>query len=379
MTDTIAPTIKTSRLLLWLPLIIGAIGALLLLEYMRETVVFRVENAAFGRETSRFMATGEGQNQCADASDSAKCIGVWHKAGDPPAVIWFGNSQLEGINRFKPGDLNAPELLHRALGARGKYVVTYSQPNANLTEEAIIWAAIQPVYRPRLLILPVCYDDIRELGVRDTVGDMLDDPKVSARLKRAPYWAQIASAVGEAMKQNAPLKAETHLSLQNRTEAAATGFLSHHWSLWSDRANMRGILGFAVHGLRNEVLGIHSTSKRPVDPSVLVNRLTLLDGMIAEARADGAQVLLYAPPYRQDIDGPYLVDDYHVFKAQLAAIAKKHGATFVDIDPIVPGPEWATVTDDVFGFQEPDFMHFTAAGHQRLAAHIDGAARRMGY
>ncbi|MEN2785440.1 hypothetical protein ACFOKI_12520 [Sphingomonas qilianensis] len=340
-------------------------------------MLIKLAEPGFGAETANFRQTGT-RTQCADASDSAYCLASWRKAGAPPAVLWFGNSQLTGINRYGPGDLNAPELLRRTLAQRGHYLVTYSQPNADLTEQTIVWNATAPAYRPKLLILPICYDDIRELGVRDTVADFVDRPAVMARLRAQSYWPLIAGAVQQSAKAGAP-PATGHASIQTTVDAAATRFLRDHWALWRDRDALRGALGFVTHILRNELLGIHSTSKRPVDTSIYADRLALLDGLVADARAHGTDVLLYVPPYRQDIDGPYPMAQYRGFKRDLQQLAMRHGAGFADLDPIVPGPEWATVTDAVFGFKEPDFMHFTAAGHRRLAADVDRATRRLGY
>lgn len=363
----------------WLPLVIGIMLAFAILEYQRTHLLVRLGELAYGRDTSHFQPDGAA-TQCADASDSDKCLTSWRAAGSPAnTVIWFGNSQLAAINRFQPGQINAPEIVRRALAARGYYLMSYSQPNANLTEEAIIWAAIGPVYRPRLVILPICYDDIRELGVRDTVADFLIRPGVMARLRASPYWPLIKKSVNDSLKQEAPAAADRYQSLQTRSEAALTSALEAHWPLWRKRSQLRGTLGFAIHAMRNQLLGIHSTSKRPVDAAVYEGRMALLDGMIAQMRAEGSDVLLYVPPYRYDIDGPYPMDQYRAFKGDLAALAARHGAGFADIDPIVPGREWATVTDDLFGFQEPDFMHFTASGHERLGAAIEAAARRMGY
>ncbi|WP_152616515.1 SGNH/GDSL hydrolase family protein [Sphingomonas sp. ERG5] len=382
MIDPIAPSPiappPKARLKAWLPLLVGALLALSFLEYARTHILIRLAYAGFGAETSGFAQRRQ-ITQCSDAIDSDRCVATWSKAGKPPVVLWFGNSQLSGINRYRPGDVNAPELLRRALAERGKYLVTYSQPNANLTEEAIVWNAVAPIYRPKLLILPVCYDDIRELGVRETVGDFIERPGVTARLESQRYWPLIAGPMQESLKASSPQVAKGHQSLQTRVEHEATGFLAGHWPLWRAKPSLRGTLGFAVHTLRNKVLGIHSTSKRPVDANVYRDRMELLDGMVADARAQGVDVLLYVPPYRQDIDGPYPMAQYRAFKTELEALAKRHGAGFADIDPIVPGPEWATVTDELFGFKEADFMHFTAAGHKHFAAGIDQAARRMGY
>ncbi len=376
--ESTVPAQPRVRWLAWLPLIAGALLAVMILDALNTHFVVRLLEEPTGMDTAYARYSRGPKTQCTDNSNSQKCIADWRKAGSPQSALWFGNSQLHTINRQRPGDINAPEFVRRRLAERGYYLVTYSQPNANLTEQTLIWNAIGPVYKPRLVILAVCYDDIRELGVRDTVGAMMKDRTVAARVQSQPYWPLMAKPL---MTFNAPAKPEAKkdVSLQAYVEKQLTESLAENWPLWKARQGLRGALGYAIHVTRNSVLGIHSTSKRPVNPGVYRDRLRLLEGMVQDMQAQGTSVLLYAPPYRQDIDGPYPMADYRAFKRDLAALAARYGATFLDIDPIVPGPEWGTVPELLFGLKEPDFMHFNAVGHARLGEAIDKETRRMGY
>jgi hypothetical protein len=375
MTEAIAeptgapPASRLRALLPWLPLILGTVLALSYLEWARRNVLILLDRAAFGRDTAVYAGGKRDRSdrtQCEGAHDSQRCINSWIRAGRPPVVLWFGNSQLMGINRARPEDVNAPGLLRAALQPRGYRAITYAQPNANLSEQEIQFDALAPVYKPKVFVLPVCYDDIRELQIRDEIAAFRPgfDPKAPA---------------DKAEKPAEPGKVATSQTVQARVEDAVTRKLDEAWPLWSARQGLRGTTGFAIHALRNQLLGIHSYSKRPVDPGLYRERMALLDRLVGRARAQGIEVLLYVPPYRQDLDGPYIAADYDRFRADMKAIAARHGARFADLTPIVPGPEWATVTDDLFGFQEPDFMHFTATGHKRLVAAIDEQLRAMGH
>lgn len=339
------------------------------------------DNLAFGTETQSILGTVDGRvAHCLGADDSAYCVAEWRKAGEPDTILWMGNSQLPAINRMAPGDENAPQLLFRALEPRGKWLVTYSEPNANLSEQALVYEAISPIYDPKLVILPVCYDDIREQGIRDIVLDFTADATVRRRIesaKTAPFILPYMTRT-DADASN-PDAAAADPTPQSRVEAAVTRFLDQHWGLWAQRPMLRGNLGGATHLLRNKILGIHSTTKRAVSPVLYAERMALLDVWLTEMRRDGRDVLLYIPPYRRDIDGPYVEADYQAFRRDLQQMAAKHGAHFADLEPVVPGAEWATVTDTIFGFKEPDFMHFTAEGHQKFAAAIEKSIRAMGY
>lgn len=364
-------------MLYWLPLCLGLLFAYLLLQHARTNWLVKLDEAAYGAETHAFNAGADSsQTQCAAAANSEQCVSAYLSAGSPEAVIWLGNSQLMAINRIKQGDVNAPFLLHQSLTKQGRYLVTYSIPNANLSEHALTIDAIASRYKTRTIILPVVYDDLREQGIRSDVADFAKDPAVAMRLAGAPYWQEIKpllNAKGQEQGQNDSQRTPTQQTVQARAENNVVAFLGKQSALFESRPNLSGMLGFAIHTLRNKALGIHSTTKRKVDPGVYKQRLELLEQIIARIRSQGIHILVYIPPYRRDIDGPYIESDYQQFKMEVARIAKKHDAQLADLESIVPGPEWGTVTDPLFGIKEHDFMHFTADGHKRLAAALDSA------
>jgi len=332
--------------------------------------VIDANELAFGAETSNILGTVDGTvAHCSDIRDHHDCVADWEKAGSPKAILWLGNSQLPAINKMQSGEKNAPQLLFsKQLKSSGRWLVTYSQPNANLTEHALLYQALAPIYKPELVILPVVFDDIREQGIRPDLVDFAD-------FQKSPDLAKAGSVNGYIqpwLAGNKPIDTGvTENSLQERSEETITAALNKHWGLWESRPLLRGTLASAIHLLRNKALGIHSYTKRSVASELYENRMALLDELLSQIRDDGRQVLLYIPPYRDDIDGPYIAEEYDRFRADLQKLAIEHGATFGDFESIVPGEEWATVTDTIFGFQEPDFMHFTAKGHQRFAEAID--------
>ncbi|MCC7394354.1 MAG: hypothetical protein IT553_05825 [Sphingomonadaceae bacterium] len=371
--DQAAPADGPNPKSLWWSLIIGLLLAFGLLEYAAHRWLFALEQAAYGRETSAAAAR---DFVCQGASNHPVCASAYARSGRPPVALWLGNSQLAAINRMRPGDNNAPALLHADLAARGRYLVSYQMPNASLDEHILMVEAVLPTYDPQLVILPVCYDDIRETSIRDDVRAMVDLPGVRAAMAADPLGAEMLH-VASAGTTEAEVSTDDPKSVRPKVESAIVGWLEGHSSLWAKRSSLRGMLGFAVHTLRNKMLGINSQTKRPVPPSLEAERLARLDQFLREMRGRGTRVLLYVPPYRQNVSGPYVSADYARFKARLQALAAANGARYADLDAIVPGPEWGMVTDDLFGFQEYDFMHFTAAGHQRLAAAVDAQLRAM--
>jgi hypothetical protein len=356
-----------------LPLFLGAVLAIMFLDFSLRKIV-DLNNAALGGDTTAVLAEVDGLRvACFDASDTDACENAYKRAGGGPAVLWFGNSQNFAINRYKTGDELAVARVHRWLKGRGTWLISYTQPNANFDEEAVLFEALIHRYDTRLVIFPLFMDKLREQGIRDTVAAFMNDPKTAERVQGSPEWPDLAPLL---VKESVPDKDPT---FQQKVEARVNNLLDRYWPLWRDRSKLRGNVGFVLHQLRNKLFGIHSYTKRPVDSQVYAEKLDVLSKMLQSARDQHVRMLLYIPPYRHDISGPYEDAQYAKFKSDVKALAAKYDADFVDLDNTVPGPLWATVIDTVLGFEEPDFMHFTAEGHRLLAKAIEDRLVDLGF
>ena len=360
----------------WLPLLTLLIGAGIAIWFLSaaQLKIIEVNEAALGGDTTAVLAESDGlQVSCFDASDTKRCEGDYNKAGHMPAILWFGNSQNFAINRYRPGDELAIVRLHKWLKQRGTWLVQYTQPNANLHEQALLFESLHYRYDTRLFILPIFMDKLREQGIRESVAKFMDDAKAAERVRASPSWNALSSLLIKKVERR------SDPTIQERVEEELNEAFGKYWSLWRDRSMLRGNLGFAIHLLRNKMLGIHSYTKRPVDPAVYAEKLGVLETLLESAKTQKIPVLLYIPPYRRDISGPYDDDAYRQFKEDIKALAAKYQAHYADLDDIVPGPLWATVVDTIFGFEEPDFMHFTAEGHRRLAEAIQRCLKNLGF
>lgn len=362
----------------WLPLLLGAVIALTLLQLARTHIFTKLDEAAFGRDTQNVLAQVNGASvSCMYASDSQECVSGYEKSGSPPAILWLGNSQLAAINRYKVGDSTASSILHKKMLERGYYVVTYSEPNANLYEHGVVFSAVEPKFKTRLLILPIFLDKIREQGIRPAVAAFLDDPLARARIEASPLWPIVAPNLAAVKQVNTTAKVDVPFHVSFEAELNAT--LAQFSGLWRDRTTLKGEIYVGLFRLRNKILGINAQTKRKVDAAVYREKMNALASILKDANDRGVRVLLYIPPYRQDIEGPNVAAEYAMLKRDVEVLAKKYKSNFVDIDNIVPGEEWATVVDTVFGTEDYDFVHFTADGHRRHAEALDAVLRQMGF
>ncbi len=361
------------------PFVLGLGIAIAGLEYVRTHVLVKLEEVALGTQTQMIYEGGpSGRVLCQDPGDEPRCYESYANAGKPPSILWLGNSQLPAINRPQPGDANAPAILHADLAKRSSYLVSIAQPNANLAEQALVFTSLLDRYKPKLLILPVFLDDIRETGIRSDIAGFAESKDTRAALEASPVWPYLSPmlAAGGAAQQ---VEAHGGDTLQRRVEAYVNDKLSEWWPLWRQRSQLRGIALIATHTARNRLLGINAQTKRSVDATLYNGKMAILRAMLDHARNNGVRVLLYIPPYRTDIPGPYVEADYQRLKRDLPALAQEYGAMYANLEDAVPGPEWGMVVDGIFGFEDYDFMHFTGDGHKRLANRLSAELKKMGF
>jgi len=361
----------------WLALVLAMVVAFTVLHFSRLKMI-ELGEAALGEQTAKVLGEEDGLRfTCFDATDSKVCENAYARVGRPPTIVWLGNSQNFAINRYQHGDELAVMIVHRWLKKRGAWLVSYTQPNANFFEQAVVFEAVARRYDTRLMILPVFMDKLREQGIREELAGFMQEPKTAQAIRTSPEWPELAPFLLQ--KNDTKAQVEQGPTIQARIEENFDAILSKYIPVWRDRSILRGNLAIALNILRNQLLGIHSYTKRPVDRGVYAEKLQTLAGILESAKKQDIQILLYIPPYRQDISGPYDDAQYSLFKRDIRNLAAEYQAHYADFTDLVPGPEWATVVDHMFGFEEPDFMHFTAEGHRRLAREIQAQLSDLGF
>jgi hypothetical protein len=335
------------------------------------------KNLALGEDTRSIYGSYEGDKIfCGSADELPECTGPAAKRGLAKRVVWIGNSQLHAINQPKPTDVTAPVLLARTLRPKGVEVQALSYPNGSLAEFYLAYLMERRAARIDVLVVPLFLDDTREAEIRPELADIARQPWFTSRLS--------ASAAGRALLAELPSKQEdaaaatAGTTLQARSEAAITGWLERCCGFQTLRENARGQIDIEVYKFRNLVFNVTAQTVRPIIPAAYKANMAALAQLLADAHADGTRVITYIAPLRQDVTPPYRPEDYARFKAETRALAEAHGATWIDIDSIVPGPLWGTkAATRTGGKPEYDFMHFQEPGHiavaQALTPHVEAA------
>ena len=168
------------------------------------------------------------------------CINDYLIYGDSDELIlWLGNSQLHSINQFQLGDETASLILHKKLQSKDKYLLTFSQPNANLQEHFLLFEYLSNRVPITELILPVVFDDLRETGIRDNLQDILKHKVVIRELKNTEVGNKIL------LRQNTNKSLEGHNDPLDGTEQEGVeeylnNALESMFDIWGDRSALRG-------------------------------------------------------------------------------------------------------------------------------------------
>jgi hypothetical protein len=315
---------------------------------------------------------------CTGVADADACIDGAKGHPEDSVFLWLGNSQLHAVNQYRPGDVNATPLLHEQLLASGRYLVTFSEPNANLQEHLILFAYLLPRLHPRDLLLPLVFDDFREAGVRPDLVPALEDSETAGVLGQSEIGVRLLRE-GKRGSDSGDDLAGIHHTLQERSERTLNGWLENR-SAWAQRPEARGEILLFLYESRNTLLGIKPTTARRVIPGRFADNWAALEAILSLAESEGIHVYAYIAPIRNDVTIPYDPAEYEAFKTRVgAALKHRKGVSLANLESVVPNQYWGTkAATAVGGEPEYDFMHFQAAGHRYFAEaiekYLDGGA-----
>ena len=339
----------------------------------------KFEELALGQENTSYYATvDQAQVHCADLTDVHQCIYDYNKINSAEnVVLWLGNSQLHAINQKNPGDLTASAILHREAKTESKYILTFSQPNANLQEHYLLFEYISNKVPVTILILPVVFDDMRETGIRPNLIEAFNNQKVSFHLKKTKIGRKLVSENGNQDAAGNDFAALED-TVQEKSEKYLNDEMNEIWSIWERRAELRGRFFTNLYFFRNWLFGINPSSIRKIISGRYRMNLDALRAVFQSANDKGIKVLLYIPPLRNDVKVPYELDQYGKFKTEIKLLTQQNGAKFLNLERLVPAELWGTKDSTTLGMgQELDFMHFQAGGHELLANTLYGELKAL--
>lgn len=301
---------------------------------------------------------------CKDERDINLCINSYLNSGSNSNVtLWVGNSQLHAINQYTKDQNTAPIILHKLADKYNQYLISLSQPNANLQEHFLIIAHLIKKLPIKNLILPVVFDDMREDGIRSTLNNLLEDKTTKNLILKYEFGKNLL-----AENKNYKIDYKKDKSLSIKSERYLNTKLNSIWSLWAERPNFRGNIFNFLYRLRNFIFQINPSSTRKILPGQYKKNFEALNSIIDIAKDNEIQLIIYNVPIRNDIKIPYDIESYNQFKKSLETLSKKNSLQFLNLERIVPNNYWGNKdSTTVSKKKEVDFMHFKQEGHKILA------------
>jgi hypothetical protein len=345
--------------------ILGIIG--IGLSFKPNQTNFEEASALGAATTSIYARVADYPIHCKDGRDAADCLAGLKSRQSSSSALWLGNSQVHAVNQWHEGETNATPLLFEKLKSQGLDLLTFSQPNANLQEHYVLFEYLQQRLPLKQLILPAVFDDTRENGIRPELAVFLDDAPTSEGLAATGIGQRIVKARATAPVKEGDTAGIAH-TLQERVEQSLNTWLQDVSLVWAARPEIRGRLLISLYLWRNTLLGIKPTSKRKVIRSRYQDNMAAMAAILASAKSHDVKVLVYVVPLRNDVDVPYLDSEYRQFKTDVESLAGRYGATFANLENLVPAGLWGSkAATSSEGGEELDFMHFQAGGHRLLA------------
>ena len=122
---------------------------------------------------------------------------------------------------------------------------------------------------------------------------------------------------------------------------------------------------------RDRLLGITSSTARPVPASAYQATMELIELALRYARSKEIQVVLYLAPMRLGAQpNPNLPSDVARFRQDVPALCRRYGVTCLDYVDLIPENLWTNYPDIGAEAGQRDFAHFTGAAHKKLAEQL---------
>jgi hypothetical protein len=310
--------------------------------------------------------------------------------GKHKELLYVGNSQTIAIMDQAPGDMISPQWLQILL-ARQNGLTQQTKParlpvSVNLgslpnitAPELLVRLVAAGECSPRqadILVASAVLEEFRGLGIRDEVTVAASADNVKARLHSLIEQNNDLATVRTSFQPLLAADASSATALA--TDAARHSYAQRLETKLQDtldripffahRDDLRVLVGLGYHETRNHLLGITSSSLRPVPESSYWASLEVIELALRYAQSKHIDVVLYLAPIRPIEPNPNVPSDVARFRRDVPALCKRYRAKCLDYVDLVPENLWTNYPDDVAGTEgQRDFAHFTGAAHKLLA------------
>ena len=303
---------------------------------------------------------------CTGKEDFYDCI----KFNKKNNVLLIGNSQLTGINQKKNEDFLTSYYLFKSLKKKDHNLITFALPNGSFTEFLILFEYIISKVKIKKLVLPIVFDDLREGRIRKDISNFFVDENFKLKFANSLHKKKIIKKILNEKKITK--RHDNKKTIQEYTENKINYFLNYCCSHESKKLTASTKIYHNLYLLRNYVFNIKPTSKRKMIPGFYEENVNSLQEIIELSKDNGIEIYLYISPIRNDLQMPYVYDEYKDFKLFVENIAIINKINFKNFENIIPNNLWGTKPGTKLHTKnEVDFMHFKGAGHKILSLKLE--------
>ena len=338
-----------------------------LFDYFFSNKKINFNELAINKETSFKIEKISGQKIiCAGKEDFYDCI----KFNKKNNVLLLGNSQLTQINQKKNEDFVASYNLFRNLEKNNNNLITFVLPNGSFTEFLILFEYIISKVKIKKLVLPIVFDDLREGNIRKDISNFFVDENFRLKFSNSLHKKKIIKKISFE-KKTIDIH-DNKKTIQEYVERKINYLLNKCCAHENKKIVGSTRVYYNLYIFRNSVFNIKPTSKRRLIPVFYEENVNSLLEIIKLAKNNGIEIYLYISPIRNDMQMPYIYDEYNDFKVFVENIAIINKLNFQDFENIIPNNLWGTKSGTKLNIKnEVDFMHFQGAGHKILSLKLE--------
>jgi hypothetical protein len=290
-------------------------------------------------------------------------------------ALLVGMSQQHSIYERKQGQRLTSELMDDELAPQGVRVFGLAAPNLN-NEEALLYmlaTGADPRTRPHAFIYGVCFDKMRNIDLRPRLQTFLQGRPELLEIWRETatrYATRYPTATSKMLQTLEQIsQPQVAASAEDTVERRLRNRLASVLPVVEHREALNGWIQQKLYELRNLVLNIKTSSKRPIMAARYDLNREFLGILAEEAKAKQIDLLPYVIPLNPLSETPYVPSEYAAFKSWFAELGREHNLFWKNLESLVPSEEWGVM------FGEPDFKHFRYAGHVRTARELSAVFR----
>ena len=303
---------------------------------------------------------------CTGKEDFYDCI----KFNKKNNVLLLGNSQLNGINQKKNEDFATSYYLFRNLKKKNHNLITFALPNGSFTEFLILFEYIISKVKIKKLVLPIVFDDLREGNIRKDISNFFVDENFKLKFANSLHKKKIIKKIS--FEKKTTETSDNKKTIQEFVERKINYLLNYCCDHENKKLNGSTKIYHNLYLLRNYIFNIKPTSKRKLIPGFYEENVNSLQEIIEMAKNNGIEIYLYIAPIRNDVQIPYVFDEYNDFKLFVENIAINNELNFQNFENIIPNNLWGTKPGTKLNIKnEVDFMHFQGPGHKILSLKLE--------